>query len=107
MRACATATCSWSAPSAGRWTAARVHRHHVEALVAGEAAALQAAVVAGEILRLERRGTVLVAELTRAVYMPGRLGHTGPVVPILGQRREAAIVVALRCDNYDTDPPSV
>lgn len=84
-----------------------MHSAHVEALVIEEEAALRAAVAAGEILRMERRGTLLVAELTRAVYTPGRLGHTGPAVPILGQRREAAIVVALRCENFDSDAPSV
>lgn len=84
-----------------------MHKHDVEALVAEEEAALRAAASAGEILRVERRGTLLVAELARAVYPAARLGYTGTAVPLLGQRREAAVVVTLRCDNYDTEPPSV
>jgi hypothetical protein len=79
-----------------------VHKCYVDALVAEEEAALRQAVNAGEILRVERRGTLLVAELEHAVYPMGPGG-----VPILGQRRTVPIVVALRCDNYDTDPPSL
>lgn len=83
-----------------------MHKHNVEALVAEEEAALQEEVIAGRLLRVERRGTLLVAELERAVYAAGRLGLSGGVVPLLGQRRSSSIVGALRCDNYDTDPPS-
>jgi hypothetical protein len=82
-----------------------MHRHDVELLVAEEAAALQAALGDGIVLRLEQRGTDLVAELPRAAY--AHVGHAGYAVPLLGQRRETSIVLVLHCENYDTDPPSV
>jgi hypothetical protein len=85
-----------------------VHRHHVEALIAEEVAALQADVAAGTIARLEQRGTILVVELRRATYETARTGMVGGfVVPLLDRRREAMLVARLDCDNYDTDPVSV
>src|SRR4051812_38088943 len=82
-----------------------MHRHYVEQLVAEDATALQTAVADGAILRLEQRGTDLVAELTLAAY--AHIPKFGYAVPILGHRRETSIVLVLHCDNYDTDPPSV
>lgn len=75
--------------------------------MAAEAVALQEAVADGTILRLERRGAMLVVELKQTGYLAGRLGSSGAFVPLLGERREAAMVVTLQCDNYDTDPPAV
>jgi hypothetical protein len=82
-----------------------VHHRYVERLVLDEAAALQQLVLHGSILRLECRGTDLVAELPRSTYE--RASGGGYAVPILGQRRASSIVLVLHCDNYDCDPPSV
>ena len=84
-----------------------MHRSVVERLVADEAQALAAAVVAGRLKRIERRGTLLVAEFSHAVYAAARFGQSGTAVPLLGQRRESTVVATLACDHYDTDPPSV
>jgi hypothetical protein len=82
-----------------------VHRRYVERLVQDEAAALQQLVHDDIIVRLECRGTDLVAELHRGTY--DRASAGGYTVPLLGQRRASSIVLVLHCDNYDSDPPSV
>jgi len=79
-----------------------VHKSCVEALVAEEEAALLGVVGTGSILRVERRGRLLVVEFERVIYQ--RHARTG--IPLLGQRRTEPIVAALDCDNYDTDAPS-
>lgn len=84
-----------------------VHKHYVEALLADEVAALEDMIAAGQIVRVERRGARLVAELERTIYGAGSFGAFSTAVPLLGQRRTSSIVVAFDCDNYDTDPPSV
>ncbi len=82
-----------------------MHRHYVEQLVAVEEGAL-ASLIGSEsnVLRVERRGILLVAELGRTLYAtsPGSL-----TVPDLTRRQDTTLVMALTCDNYDTDPPSV
>ena len=82
-----------------------MHQQYVEALVAEEEAVLQEAVREKKLLRVERRGTLLVAEVPRVMYAAGAYGST--LVPLLGHRQESSIVLALGCDNYDTDPPSL
>lgn len=79
-----------------------MHRFYVEALVTEEEAALQEAAGNGPILRVERRGILLLVEMERVIYQR----HGRSAIPILGQRRTSSIVAALGCDNYDTDPPS-
>lgn len=81
-----------------------MHRHYVEKLVVEEAAALQAAASSGTLLRMERRGMLLVAELPWRVY--ARMPYSGSALPLLKHSRDTSIVAMLRCDNYDTDPPS-
>ena len=85
-----------------------MHRQYVEALVAEEEAVLQEAVREKKILRVERRGTLLVAEVLRVMYATCAYGSftNRTVVPLLDRRQESSIVLALECDNYDTDPPS-
>jgi len=82
-----------------------MHQQYVEALVAEEEAVLQEAVREKKLLRVERRGTLLVAEVPRVMYTTGAYGST--LVPFLDRRQESSIVLALECDNYDTDPPSL
>lgn len=82
-----------------------MHHQYVEALVAEEEAVLQEAVREKKLLRVERRGTLLVAEVPRVMYTTGAYGST--LVPLLDRRQESSIVLALECDNYDTDPPSL
>jgi hypothetical protein len=86
-----------------------MHEQYVEALVAEEEAALQEAVREKKLLRVERRGTLLVAEVLRVMYSACAFGSSAnrTIVPLLDRRQESSIVVALRCDNYDTDPPSL
>lgn len=79
-----------------------MHKFYVEAMVAEEEAALLEVAGKGGILRVERRGTLLVVELQRVVYQR----HARSAIPILGQRRTSLIAAALDCSNYDTDPPS-
>ena len=84
-----------------------MHRLYVEELVAAEEQAIRADErLVGTLLRLDRRGVVLVAELRQVVYNHARQGQFGPVVPLLGQRRDRILVARLHCDNYDTDPPA-
>jgi hypothetical protein len=79
-----------------------VHKFYVEALVAEEEAALLGVAGTGGVLRVERRGSLLVAEIERVIYQR----EPGTAIPLLGQRRTSSIVAALDCDNYDTDAPS-
>ncbi len=79
-----------------------MHRFYVETLVAEEEAALLEVAGKGPILRVERRGILLVVEIERVIYQR----HARSAIPILGQRRTSSIVAALDCDNYDTDAPS-
>ncbi len=79
-----------------------MHKFYVEALVAEEEAALLEVAGTGSILRVERRGRLLVVEIGRVIYQR----HAGTGIPLLGQRRTSLIVAALDCDNYDTDAPS-
>ncbi len=82
-----------------------MHRVVTEALLADEEMALHEAVTTGVLVRVERRGTLLVTELPRTVY--GAVGFAGSLVPDLGRRSTATIVAVLRCDHYDTNPPSL
>jgi hypothetical protein len=86
-----------------------MHQHFVEALVAEEEAVLQEAVREKKLLRVERRGTLLVAEAPRVMYAAGAFGSSASriLVPLLDRRQESSIILALGCDNYDTDPPSL
>lgn len=84
-----------------------MHYVSVERLVEAEAEALRQAVADGVLPRVERRDTLLVAEVPWTIYPSGRLNTWGPTVPLLGQRREATIIAALDCTQYDTDPPSL
>ncbi len=86
-----------------------MHQQYVEALVAEEEAVLQEAVREKKLLRVERRGTLLVAEVPRVMYAAGAYGSFAnrTLVPLLDRRQESSIVLALGCDNYDTDPPSL
>lgn len=82
-----------------------MHRHVVAALVAAEEIALRGDVAAGTIRRVERRDTLIVAELPRTIY--STIPTANGAVLDLGRRSEGTIVVTLRCDNFDTDPPSL
>lgn len=82
-----------------------MHKRVVDSLLAEEDIALHEAVAEGVLRRFERRGTLLIADLPRIVY--GALGSAHGAVPDLSRQRESSIIAALRCDNYDTDPPSL
>ncbi|HEU5377642.1 MAG TPA: hypothetical protein VFV38_19635 [Ktedonobacteraceae bacterium] len=84
-----------------------MHQHYVEALVAEEEAVLHEAVRAQKLVRVERRGTLLVAEAPCVIYATSAYGSFRTSVPLLDRRQETSIVLALGCDNYDTDPPSL
>lgn len=85
-----------------------MHQHYVEALVAEEEAVLQEAVRAQKLVRVEQRGTLLVAEVPCVIYATSTYGSFARTsVPLLDRRQETSIVLALGCDNYDTDPPSL
>lgn len=84
-----------------------MHHAYVERRVEAEAETLGEAVLDGTLRRVVRRGALLVAEVPRTVYVGTRLNPWGPTVPLLGQRREATIIAALDCTQYDTDPPSL
>ncbi len=86
-----------------------MHQQYVEALVAEEEVVLQEAVREKKLLRIERRGTLLVAEVPRVMYPAVAYGSFAnrTLVPLLDRRQESSIVLALGCDNYDTDPPSL
>lgn len=86
-----------------------MHQQYVEALVAEEEVVLQEAVREKKLLRVERRGTLLVAEVPRVMYATCAYGSftNRTFVPLLDRRQESSIVLALKCDNYDTDPPSL
>lgn len=81
-----------------------MHRVVTEALLADEEMALHEAVTTGVLVRVERRGTLLVTELPRTVY--GAVGFAGSLVPDLGRRSTATIVAVLRLPRSGTRLPA-
>ena len=63
-----------------------MHWQYVEALVVEEGAALQDDVARGELLRVDRRGVLLIVEFRNAAYPVSVIG--GLAVPLLGARQE-------------------